>query len=408
MVEINRFRALRPKPEYTKQVAELPYDVVDSAEAKAIAQENQLSFFHITKPEIDFDDHVDPESEQVYQAGRKNLQKMIDQEIMVLDNDEYLYLYSQQMDGRWQTGLVACVSVDDYLENKIKKHEKTRAQKETDRTNHIDTINANAGPVFMLYRQDNKSHYFLTRAQSVQPEIDFMTDNGVRHVVRMITDPELIDGLTATFDEKELYIADGHHRAAAAANVCKIRRTKNPNHTGDEEYNKFVAVMFPANELQVLAYNRVVKDLNGLSKEEFFDKIRKSFDLQTTSQKEPACAGQVSMYLEHEWYSLVPKVEIPQDAVGCLDVATLQNFVLHPILDIADPRTDLRIDFIGGGRGTEELERLVNSGQYQVAFSMYPTTVEQLMRVSDCNGNMPPKSTWFEPKLLSGLFVHLL
>jgi uncharacterized protein (DUF1015 family) len=408
MAAINEFRGLRPKKDLAHQIAELPYDVVSSAEAKDIAKGNQFSFFHISKPEIDLSPDVNIYDDIVYETGRKNFNTFIREGYLQQDEQPKLYLYSQVMQGRQQNGLVACVSIDDYINNRVRKHELTRKDKEADRTRHIETLNAQTGPVFLFYKEDSFKKVLYEEALRIEPAYDFIASDGIRHILRVIANTSLIESFNKAFARNTLYIADGHHRAASAVSVGLNRRKANPSYTGSEEFNWFLTVIFPHDQLQILAYNKVVKDLNGLTKEAFLKKIAEAFTVKKTGIKSPQALHQFSMYLDSEWYTLIPAFNIINDPIESLDVQILQNMLLDPVLGIKDPRTDKRIDFIGGIRGTQELERLVDSGEYQVAFSMYATTIEQLIAVADADKIMPPKSTWFEPKLRSGLVVHLL
>jgi len=408
MSNIKEFKALRPKKNLVKKIAELPYDVVSSEEARKIAYGNQYSFFHISKPEIDLSPEVNIYDDIVYETGKKNLTKFIENEYFLQDKKPALYLYSQIMNGKQQNGLVACVSIDDYVSNRIRKHELTREDKERDRTRHIECLNAQTGPVFLFYKENSSKKILYEKALRIKPVYDFIASDGIRHLVRIIGDSVLIDAFKKSFVHDIFYIADGHHRAASATNVALNRRKINPSYTGNEEFNWFLGVIFPHDQLQILAYNKAVKDLNGLTKEEYLSKISQNFTLKKTGIKSPQALHQFSMYLDSEWYTLVPAFNISNDPIDSLDVQILQNMLLDPVLGIKDPRTDQRINFIGGIRGTQELERLVDSGDYQVAFSLHPTSIEQLIAVADADKIMPPKSTWFEPKLRSGLFVHLL
>jgi uncharacterized protein (DUF1015 family) len=408
MAAIKEFKGLRPKQELVTRIAELPYDVVNSAEARDIARGNEYSFFHVSKPEIDLPDKVNLYDDVVYATGRKNFESFISRGVLKQDESPRLYLYTQVMHGRMQHGLVACVSVDDYLKGTIKKHELTREDKERDRTRHIETLNAQTGPVFLFYKEDRFKKVLYEEALRIEPAYDFTAPDHIRHILRVIDNPNLIEAFRKAFAKDILYIADGHHRAASGAKVGVKRRNASSGHTGSEEYNWFLAVIFPHDQLQILAYNKVVKDLNGLSKEAYLAKIAEQFTAQRSDVKVPAAIHQFSMYFDRKWYVLTPKFSIPDDPIESLDVQILQNRLLEPILGIRDPRTDKRIDFIGGIRGTQELEKLVDTGDCQVAFSMYPTTIEQLISVADAGKIMPPKSTWFEPKLRSGLVVHLL
>jgi uncharacterized protein (DUF1015 family) len=408
MASIKPFKAIRPKAELAEKVAELPYDVVSSEEAGEIAKDNKYSFFHISKPEIDMGD-VNVYSQKIYDAGRKALESFISEEIFIQEGKPNYYLYTQTMDGRSQTGIVACVSIDDYIENRVKKHELTREDKELDRTNHLDTVNANTGPVFLFFKDKDKRKPLFVFFLTIQPIYDFVAADSIRHTVRIIEDETLIQELTQLIAPETLYIADGHHRAASAVRVGINRRKKNPNYTGKEEFNSFLAVIFPHSELKILAYNRVVKDLNRLSIDSFMEGLKsRKFTVEQTGKKIPGSSKEFSMYLDKNWYTVKPNFEITKDPVAGLDVRILQDNILAPILGIDDPRKDKRINFVGGIRGTEELEKITDNGEYAIAFSMYPTTLEQLINVSDVDQIMPPKSTWFEPKLRSGLLLHSL
>ncbi len=408
MATIKEFRALRPKKHLVDKIAELPYDVVSSDEARNIAYGNEFSFFHISKPEIDLSPEINSYDDRVYETGRKNLCAFIEKGYLLQDKKPSLYLYSQIMSGRQQNGLVSCVSIDDYISHRIRKHELTREDKERDRTKHIECLNAQTGPVFLFYKENNHKKVLYEEALRINPVYDFITSDGIRHIVRVIGNATLIDAFKKSFAQDVLYIADGHHRAAAATNAGLNRRKINPSYTGTEEFNWFLAVIFPHDQLQILAYNKAVRDLNGMTKDEYLANIRRTFSVRQTGIKSPQTLHEFSMYLDFQWYTLVPTCSISHDPIESLDVQILQNMLLAPVLGINDPRTDERINFIGGIKGTQELERLVDSGEYRVAFSLYPTTIEQLIAVADASKIMPPKSTWFEPKLRSGLFVHLL
>jgi len=408
MAKLKAFKAYRPQEKLVEKVAELPYDVLNSEEAAVIAKGNEYSFFHVTKPEIDLSADIDVHDKEVYLQGKKKLNEFIEKQILIEEKTECLYLYTQVMNGKAQTGLVSCISIDDYLNNVIKKHEYTREDKEEDRSTHLDTLNANTGPVFLLFRQTEEKKNLLDSCMSVEPLYDFTAEDGVQHTVRVIDDSAIIKKITDSFANDTVYIADGHHRAASGANVGVKRREMNPGYKGDEEYNYFLSVSFPHDELNILAYNRAVKDLNGLDSESYLNKIKDKYAVDQNGKKIPESTEEFCMYLDGKWYTINPEFAISEDPIDSLDVKILQDTVLDPILGIGNPRTDDRISFIGGIRGTQELEKLVDSKDFAVAFSMYPTTVEQLMNVSDNDGIMPPKSTWFEPKLRSGLFVHSL
>lgn len=408
MAKIKDFCGLRPRADIAAELAELPYDVVNTKEAREAVAGKKYSYFRVTRSEIELSDDTDPYSKPVYQLGKANLEKFISEGVLIQDKDPLLYLYTQIMNGRSQTGLVACVSIDDYIANRIKKHELTREDKEADRTAHLDILNSNTEPVFLLYKEDGSKNNLFEKAMQIEPEYNFTSADGITHIVRVIRDSGLISGFKNSLTDSDLYIADGHHRAASAVRVGLDRRDKDNNYTGDEEYNSFLAVIFPHAQLKILPYNRTVKDLRGMSKEKFLSALSQKFLVEKTHIKEPAGQREFCMFLSGEWYMLKPEFNISPNPIESLDVNILQNNILDPILGIKDPRKDKRIDFIGGIRGTDELERLVNSGEAAAAFSMYPTTVNQLIEVSDTGGIMPPKSTWFEPKLRSGLVIHLL
>lgn len=407
------FAAQRPVPEHACDIAALPYDVYSSDEAYEIAHDKPLSFLHVDKPEIDLEKGTDVYSDAVYKKARENLDKLREGGFLRRDESPCYYIYELTMDGRTQTGLCGCASVDDYINNVIKKHELTRADKERDRIRHVDACDANTGPIFLTYKDSDKINSIVGNVKSsAAPVYDFVSDN-IRHRVWVISDNGICDEITSLFaDVPALYIADGHHRAASAVAVGKMRREKDPSYTGKEDFNFFLAVAFPASELKILDYNRVVKDLNGLSKEEFIRKISEKFIVESALQIhpfKPSKPHEFGMYLENEWYRLEarPGTFDDNDPIGCLDVSILQGNLLTPVLGIGDPRTDPRIDFVGGIRGLKELEKRAHTDM-KIAFSMYPTTVPQLMDIADHGLLMPPKSTWFEPKLLSGLFVHTL
>jgi uncharacterized protein (DUF1015 family) len=408
MAIISEFRGLRPKKEHVSQVAVLPYDVVSVEEARKIAQNNRTCFFHVTKPEIDFPNDVDMHDQAVFRHGKDYLAGLIKDNILVQDDTPFLYLYTQIMNGREQTGLIACVSIDDYRDKIIKKHELTREDKETERTRHTDIVNANTGQVFLIYRDSESKKELMKKAMQIAPEYDFASEDGVQQTVRVIRDKNLIESFKSAFKNDVLYIADGHHRAAAAVRVGMQRRKENPGYTGKEEFNRFMAVIFPHSQLKILAYNRVVRDLNGMTKNQFIDALSEKFNMEKRDASMPDSVHSICMYLEGSWYLLRPGFEPVNDPINSLDVKILQDIVLGPILGIKDPRTDKRIDFIGGLNSVAELQKRVDSGTHKVAFSMFPTTLDQLLRVSDTDGIMPPKSTWFEPKLRSGIVVHLL
>ncbi|MBT1075969.1 DUF1015 domain-containing protein [Geobacter grbiciae] len=412
MALIKPFRALRPPKSLAEKVAALPYDVMNVEEAKAMAAGNPYSFLHVSRPEIDLPAEVDPYAEEVYVKGRENMQRFIAEGTLILDRDECYYVYRQRMGAIEQTGLVVCAGVDDYESGVIKKHELTRADKEEDRVRHIDYLDANDEPVFYTYRNDPAITAIVAGVAAGEPTYHFTTDDGVIHTLWIISDRAVIDDLTTRFAAiKTLYVADGHHRSAAAGRVRELRRAANPGHTGNEEYNWFLTVIFPDSEMNIMPYNRAVKDLNGHSVAELMARIGERFAITPAAGGfAPSQRHEFGMYLEGRWYQLVAREGTfdEGDAVSHLDVSILQNNLLSPILAIRNPRTDQRISFVGGIRGTDELERLVDGGGYRIAFSLNPTSMEELMQLADAGQIMPPKSTWFEPKLRSGLFVHQL
>jgi len=415
MAIVRAFRAIRPTAELASKVAALPYDVMNSQEARQMVVGNPYSFLHVDKAEIDLDPSIDLYDPRVYEKARDNLNTMIAQGVFLQEEKPCLYIYKQVMNGRAQIGIVGCTSVDEYTDNVIRKHELTRADKEQDRINHVDYCDANTGPIFLTYREDAKISVVVEAQMAAKtPVYDFVSDDGVSHTVWVIDDPAVVERLTQSFAAvPNLYIADGHHRSASAVRVGGMRRKENPDYTGNEEFNFFLSVIFPDSHLYIMDYNRIVKDLNGCSKEEFLQKVEEKF-LVTPY----ACEGALKptekhtygMYLDGSWYLLAAKPDTydPFDPVERLDVSILQNNLLHPILGIGDPRTDKRIDFVGGIRGLDTLSQRVDSGEMAVAFSMFPTTMEDLMDIADAGAIMPPKSTWFEPKLRSGLFIHKL
>jgi len=411
MIRVKPFKGVRPAKEFAKKVASFPYDVINSQEAIKIARGNEYSFLHIVKPEIDLPEGTDTYDEKVYQKGKENYDRLKREKILIKDETPSFYIYREKMGDIEQKGLVVCCHIDDYLENRIKKHEHTRTVKEEDRIKHVQTIDANTGPVFLTYRRNNELQDIIEDFMKDNlPEYDFKSDDGIEHTFYKISDQDIIKRLIALFGSIEaLYVADGHHRSAAAAKTGKRRREANDNHTGNEEYNWFLAIIFPHDELHIMDYNRVVKDLNGNTEEEFLEKVKKDFYVEPRGSKySPEDQKMFGMYLNGKWYKLtaIEGHYDNEDVIESLDVALLQKNLLTPILNIGDPKTDERIDFIGGIRGLEELEKLVDSGEFKVAFSMHATAIEQLMDVADMNKVMPPKSTWFEPKLRSGLISH--
>ena len=415
MAVIRPFKALRPIKEKSQLVASVPYDVVNREEAKHFVEGNPLSYLHITRAEIDLPEVKDVYSKEVYLKAKENLNKIIEDAPLKVDTKPHFYLYRLIMDGRSQTGICATFSVDDYDSDVILKHEKTRKVKEDDRTNHIITTEAQTGVVFLTYRGVKTVNELVDKTMaSVKPEYDFTAPDGIQHTVWIMPDEyyEMIENEFAKIHK--LYIADGHHRAKSASRAREEKMKANPHHTGNEEYNYFIAVLFPADQLKILPYNRVVFDLNGLNKADFMNSVADKFTITPTTDKEPKTKNTFSMYIDKEWFVLKPRDSVfaslsLEKSVGeKLDASILQNFLLNPILGIADPRTNTRIDFIGGIRGTKELEKLVDSGKAAVAFSLYPVELDDLMNISDAGEVMPPKSTWFEPKLRDGLLTHLI
>ena len=407
MAVIHPFRALRPPADRVAEVASPPYDVVNTEEARALAAENPLSFLHVSRPEIDLPEGTDIYSDSVYEKAAENFRRMREEGTLEEESVPSLYLYRLIMGEHEQIGLVACCSVDDYDQDIIRKHERTRRDKEDDRTRHMLALRAQTGPVFLTYRPSSTIDMMVMETTMADAIFDFTAEDAVQHTVWRV--PDAVRFVQSFRDVPFLYIADGHHRAASASRARAELRARNPEHDGDEEYNFFLCVLFPSDQLQILPYNRVVRDLNGLSEEEFLAKVSETFNVTENAAPSPARPGNWSMYLNGRWYGLTLKGEPPaDDAIAALDVSVLQDNLLDPVLGIKDVRTDKRIDFVGGIRGTAELEKLVNEGRAAVAFSMYPTTVDELLRVSDAGGIMPPKSTWFEPKLRDALLIHTI
>jgi len=403
---IRPFRALRPNSEQAKLVASVPYDVVNTDEARELARGNPLSFLHVSRPEIDLPSDIDVHSDVVYRKAVENFEELIANCPLEMESQPSLYLYKLVMGDHEQVGIVACCSIDEYDDNTIRKHERTRRDKEDDRTRHMLMLQAQTGPVFLTYRRRAEIDDQVSAALSSEPLFDVTADDGIRHTIWRLADT---DSLVNSFKNVPLlYIADGHHRAASASRARAELREQSFAHTGKEDYNYFLTVIFPDSQLQILAYNRVVKDLNGLSKEDFLAAVKRQFTITENASPAPDKRGRWSMYLDGKWYGLEmsPDATLPTGNVAALDVSVLQDRLLDPILGIQDIRTDKRIDFVGGLRGTKELERLVDEGKAAVAFSLYPTTVEELLMVSDASEIMPPKSTWFEPKLRDGLLIH--
>lgn len=413
MAVVRPFMGIRPSKDLVEKVASLPYDVMNRKEANEMSAGNDYSFLHVVRAEIDVDDSVDQYDKVVYETARENLDKMIENNILVQDESPCYYIYRQIMDGRVQTGLVGCTSIDDYMNNIIKKHEFTRPAKEVDRINNFDYCDANTAPIFLTYRKNDELNKMINDyIKFNKPIYNFTSEDDITHIVWVINGDFIIDSISSIFENTEyLYIADGHHRSASSVKVGLKRREENSDFTGEEEFNYFLSVIFPDEDLFIMDYNRVVKDLNGYTKEEFLDKVKDNFLVEeyTGGSYRPVDKHTYGMYLDNKWYKITAKDEITnkENIVDRLDVAILQDNLLGPILDIKDPRTDKRIDFIGGIRGLKELERRVDEGM-KVAFSMCPTTIDDLMEVADTGEVMPPKSTWFEPKLRSGLFVHRL
>ena len=405
-MRLHPFDAVCPKSDLAPQVAAVPYDVVNRDEACELARGNPHSFLHVGRSDIDLPPEVDPHDPRIYRTAREAFDRFVAQGVLVREGAHALYLYRQIMGSRVQTGLVGCVHIDDYEQDVIRKHEKTRQDKEDDRTRHVLTLEAHAEPVFLTYRGRPRIERLSEAMVATPPVHDFTASDGVRHTVWRIGDPS--PWLEAFREVPHAYVADGHHRSASAWRAGKERRAANPRHRGDEEYNWFLAVLFPAEQLTIMPYNRVVRDLGGKSSAEVLQALRKVGRVAQTDDPHPPRPGTFCVYLAKAWYRVdLPEQSIDRsDPIGSLDVSLLQDQVLGPILGVGDPRTDKRIDFVGGIRGTAELERRVDSGEMAIGFSLYPTTVDQLMAVSDAGAIMPPKSTWFEPKLRSGLFVH--
>ena len=406
MAVIRPFRALRPPTERAQAVASVPYDVVNTEEARALASGKPLSFLHVSRPEIDLPDGTDIYGDAVYRKAVENFEKLIAECPLEKEAEPSLYLYRLIMGDHEQVGIVACCSIDEYDNNTIRKHERTRRDKEDDRTRHMVMLRAQTGPVFLTYRRSADIDEQVSAALTSAPLFDITAEDGIRHTIWRLAET---DALVSIFDAVPLlYIADGHHRAASASRARAELRDQSFTHTGQEDYNYFLTVIFPDSQLQILAYNRAVRDLNGLSQEDFLTLIRRQFTISENAKPAPEKRGQWSMYLDGKWYGLQlsPETTLPDGVVQSLDVSILQDRLLDPVLGIKDIRTDKRIDFVGGLRGTKELERLVNEGKAAVAFSLHPTTVDELLMVSDANQIMPPKSTWFEPKLRDGLLIH--
>lgn len=413
MAKIKPFRGVRPPRQLVTEVASRPYDVLNSEEARAEAQGNPKSLYHIIKPEIDFEPGTDEHDPKVYNKAVENFNNFQKQGWLVQDETDRYYIYAQTMDGRTQYGFVIAANVDDYMTGKIKKHELTRRDKEEDRMKHVRINNANIEPVFFAFPDNDVLQDIITKVTAGEPEYDFVAPDGFGHHFWVISDNDIIQTITAEFEKMpSLYIADGHHRTAAAALVGNEKAQNNPGHRGDEEYNYFLAVAFPASHLKIIDYNRVVKDLNGLSDQEFIARLKENFDVvdMGTEIYRPARLHNFSLYLGGHWYSLTPHEGTydDNDPIGCLDVTVSSDLILRDILGITDLRSDKRIDFVGGIRGLGELKQRVDSGEMKVALALYPVSMKQLIDIADTGNIMPPKTTWFEPKLRSGLVIHKL
>lgn len=411
MADIIPFKALRPRADLVEKIAALPYDVYSREEARRKVTGDSYSFLRIDRAETQFPEDYDMYAPEVYEKARDILNDMIKKGEFIKEESPAYYVYELVMDGRPQTGIVACASVDDYENQIIKKHENTRAEKEADRIRHVDICNAQTGPIFLAYRQREDIQEQIEKAKKTQPLYDFTADDGIIHRVWLIDDADSVSAIKEGFAQVEsVYIADGHHRCASAVRVSKMRREQNPDYAGSEQFNYFLSVLFPDDQLLIMDYNRVVKSLNGYTQEEFLEKTEEIFDIQEMGKEpyRPAKKGEIGMYLKDTWYRLSIKEDmLTGDPVGDLDVAILQKYLLQPVLGILDPKVDGRIDFVGGIRGLGELERRVKT-DCKVAFAMYPTNIHELFAVSDAGKLMPPKSTWFEPKLRSGIFIHSL
>ena len=421
MSKIKPFRALRPKEEFAKNVSSVPYDVLNAQEAREIVKNNPHSFLHVSRSEIDLPDDASPYSDDVYTKAKENFEKLQADGVLQLENEPSLYVYQLQMGEQIQTSVVACCSIDEYDNDLIKKHEKTRPDKENDRTKHMIELEAQTGLIFLCYRGTDEINALVAEAMKDEPLYNFSAEdvnkNSIRNTVWKISETS---PLVSAFEKiPAIYIADGHHRAASSSRARAFLRNEALEEINESavclqpeveiqeaEYNYVIAALFPAEELKILPYNRVVKDLNGLSNEDFLAKLREKFEITENAEPSPITSGTFSMYLNGKWFGLKPNFNKPDSVIESLDVSILENYLLHPILGIEDVRTDKRIDFVGGIRGTSELEKLVDEGKWKVAFSMFATTVEQLLNVSDANEIMPPKSTWFEPKLRDGLLIH--
>jgi uncharacterized protein (DUF1015 family) len=408
---VHPFKGLRPKKELVKQVASLPYDVMNSKEARQMAEGNEYSFLRVVRPEINLQEGIDLYDDSVYKAGADSLREFVQKKVLIREKKKAFYIYKQKMGDHEQFGLVIGASAQEYEDDLIKKHEFTRAVKEEDRVKHVIAHNGNAGPVFLAYRAQKKIDALINELVKNDPVYDFVSDDGIGHTLWVVDDKEKIVEIKKEFKNVPcLYVADGHHRTASGYRVAKYKEGLNPCHTGKEEYNYFLAVIFPHNQLKIMDYNRVVKDLNGLSSDQFIEKIKEKFSCEKISAEKPENQRDFSMYIDKTWYCIKPlEGTFPEkDPVESLDVSILQNNLLSPVLGIEDPRRDDRIDFVGGIRGIEGLEKRVDEGGWKVAFALYPTSMDELMSIADAGKTMPPKSTWFEPKLRSGIIVHSL
>ncbi|MCH5214878.1 MAG: DUF1015 domain-containing protein [Muribaculaceae bacterium] len=413
MAKVKPFKGLRPPKEMVEEVVSRPYDVLNSEEARAEAEGNPKSLYRIIKPEIEFEPGTDEHDPKVYEKAVENFNRFQKEGWLVPDKEDKYYIYAQTMDGRTQYGFVVAAWVDDYMEGRIKKHELTRRDKEEDRMKHVRINNANVEPVFFAFPDNEPLEEIIRKVTAEKPEYDFVAPDGFGHTLWVINDRETIDRITEEFAKiPNLYIADGHHRSAAAALVGAEKARNNPDHKGDEEYNYFLAVAFPASHLKIIDYNRVVRDLNGLTPAEFLDRIRENFTVEEkgTEPYRPNALHNFALYLDGKWYSLTakPGTYDDKDPIGVLDVTVSSDLILRDILGITDLRSDKRIDFVGGIRGLEELQRRVDSGEMKMALALYPVTMDQLMNIADTGNIMPPKTTWFEPKLRSGLVIHKL
>lgn len=410
MTVIRPFQGIRPTKELASSIAALPYDVYTCEEARAVTDKNPLSFLKVDRAETQFPTDIDMYSQPVYDKARELMEGMIAQGSFLQDDTACFYIYALTMNGRTQTGLAGCASIDDYLENRIKKHENTRADKELDRMRHVDTLSAQTGPIFLTYHSNPELSQMIGTAKTDAPLYDFTSEDEVRHQVWKISVSEDIEKITHIFSTiNNIYIADGHHRAASAVKAGLKRREEHPDYNGDEEFNYFLSVLFPAEELHIYGYNRVASDLNGYSFDAFLDMVRSGFDVTKmgSAPYSPTHKGEIGLYGNHSWYRLEAKPSLlSEDPVNCLDVSILQNVVLGPLLGISDPKTDFRIHFVGGIKGLQALTHAVDAAGDGAAFAMYPTSMEELLNVADAGRLMPPKSTWFEPKLRSGLLIH--